>query len=114
GDALEKLGVFGGEYEIYAGAQHRQRAAFGMKRPLMGRGVDAPRAAADNGDADVGQLKGQFAGNLDAVMGGQTRADHGDGVLVFGQEGALDVKDQRRVVNLLEQFRVVFVRLNDD
>ena len=35
-------------------------------------------------------------------------------VLVLGQQFALDVEHHRRVVNLLEQFRVIFVRLDDN
>ena len=80
----------------------------------MGGGVDAARAAADDGDAQVGELVGQLAGDFDAVMRGHARADHRDGVLVFGAQLAFDVEHDRRVVNLPQQFRVLGVGLRHD
>ena len=77
-----------------------------MKRALMRGGVNAARPAADDGHADVSQLKGQFAGRLHAVVSRHARTDHRHRVFVFGAQLALDVEHNRRIVNLLEQFGI--------
>jgi hypothetical protein len=80
----------------------------------MGRGVDSPRAAADDSDAEVGQLVAEATSDLDPVMGGLARAHEGDGVPVAGSQLPADIEDDRRIVDLAQQRRVILVGLDED
>ncbi len=114
GDAFEEFGVFGREDEVDAGAEDGDGAALGGEGALMGGGVDAAGAAAGDGDADVGELIGEAAGGFEAVAGDLPGADDGDGVFVAVGEGAFDVEDDGRVVDLAEEFGVFGVVGDDD
>ncbi len=58
---------------------------------LMRGRVNPPRAAADDGDAYVGQLVSQFACGLQAVGRGHPRSHQGHGILVLRTYLAFDV-----------------------
>src|ERR1039457_3611595 len=73
---------------------------------------NAARAAAHDRHADIGQLIGQFARGLDAVMCRHPRTDHRHGIFVLRGQRAFDVKHQRRVVDLPERFGIILVALN--
>ena len=80
----------------------------------MRRRVNPARAAAHDGDADVGELIRQLARRLDAVMRRRARADHRHGVFVLRRQFALDVKHQRRIVNFAERRGIIFVGLDQN
>ena len=102
GNLLEQLRVLWRGDQVDASAENADGAALAAQRALVGGGVNTARATTDDGDAEVGELIGQFAGGFDTVMGGHPRADHGDGVLVLGAQLAFDVEDNGRVVDLAQ------------
>ena len=80
----------------------------------MGRGINAARSAADDRHSDVTELISKLAGHFDAVMGRHARADHGDGILIFGRQLTFDIEDDGRVINLPQQLRIVRIGLGHD
>ena len=67
-DALEQLRVLRRKHDVDAGAENADGPALCRKRALMRRGVNAARAAAHDGDADIRELIRELARRLDAVM----------------------------------------------
>ena len=80
----------------------------------MCRRVDAASATAHDGDAQVSQLIGQLAGDLQTIMGREAGADHRDRVFVLGSQPAFHIEHNRRVINLPQQLGIIFVRLGKD
>ena len=80
----------------------------------MRGGVDAARAAADHRDTVAGELVRELAGGVLSVMRRAPRTDHRDAVFVLRQHTAFHVKHDRRIVNLAEQLRVLFIILNNE
>src|SRR5882762_1641340 len=80
----------------------------------MRGGVDSSRAAADHSNSQVSKLIRQLAGGLDAVVRGHSRANHRDGVFVFGRKRAFDVKSDGWIVDLAKRLWILRIRLNHD
>src|SRR6266568_5369113 len=80
----------------------------------MRRRVDPARGAAHDGHADVSQLIRQLASGLQTVVRRLPRTDHGHRILVLRGELPADIKHDRRIVNLAEQFGIILVRLRED
>ena len=114
GDAGEEFRVLGRGDEVRAGAQHGDGAALGAEGTLMRGGIDAPRAPAHDGDAEVRELIGEFAGGLDAVRCGHARADEGDAIVIAAGEAALDVENHGRIVDLAQKGRVKVIGLDEN
>ena len=71
----------------------------------MRRRVDAARAAAHDGDADVGELIRELARDFDSVMRRLARADHRHGIFVLRGQRAFDVEHDGRIVNFVAATR---------
>ena len=76
----------------------------------MRGGVDAARAAADHRDACAGKLVREFAG----VVGRPARAHNRDAVVTIGQQAALRVKHDGRIVDFPEQLGILIVLLKNE
>ena len=77
-DFLVERGILFGIDHVDATAHDRERA--GLERAVMGRRVDATRHAGDNREAGGAQIRGQLAGEADAVGRGVARPHHGDDI----------------------------------
>ena len=80
----------------------------------MRGGVDAARAAADHRDACAGKLVREFAGGVLPVVGRPSRAHHRDAVAILGQQSALRVKHDGRIVDFPEQLGILIVLLKNE
>ena len=101
-DLLRQMVVLPGIDYVYAAAHDGDGPAPGVQGSLVGYGVDAPREAAHYRYARSGDVVCEPACDLPAIGGGSTRAHDRDRALVLRQQAALDVKDGRDVVDLLE------------
>src|SRR3982751_5711932 len=80
----------------------------------MDGGIDAAGTAANDSNADVGELVTELAGDLHSVGGGHAGTHESHGIFVLRQEGAFDVEDDGRIVNLAQQLRVFGIILDDN
>ena len=80
----------------------------------MRGGVDTACAAADHRDACAGKLVREFAGGVLPVVGRPARAHHRDAVVILGQQAALRVKHDERIVDFPEQLEILIVLLKNE
>ncbi len=114
GDDGARGGNFFGEGLVFrrveleeAAAEDGDGAALRGEGGLVGGGVDAPGEAADNRNAGVGELVGEFFRGVRSVMTGLARADDADGMAVAFEDFAKDVKGGWWIVDFAEEGRVV-------
>src|SRR5262245_42191052 len=102
-DAFEQLRVLRRKHDVDARAEDGDGASFGRERALMSGRVDAARASAHHGHADIGQLVGKFASHFQSVMRGLPRTDHGNSVFVLGAKLSFDIKHHlcSNIVNVI-------------
>jgi hypothetical protein len=65
----------------------------------MRGGVDPARQTADDGEAGIRELVGQFLGRFGSLLGRASRADHAYGFMVARRQLTRHVEDNRRCVN---------------
>ena len=66
----------------------------------MSSRINAARQSANHGEPRVSKLVGELFGRFRPVMGGASRADNADGVIITVHEFAPDVEHNRRRMDL--------------
>ncbi len=98
--------VFGRVDIHHAAGQDGDGASSGGQRAAMGRRVNAPGQAADDGQSRPGQPAGKPFGLPQAVLRAVPRADDADGQCVAGPQVATHEQHARRIVDLAERPRI--------
>ena len=66
----------------------------------MSSRINAARQSANHGEPRVSKLVGEFFGRFCPVMGGASRADNADSVMIAVLEFAPDIEHNRRRMDL--------------
>ena len=90
-------------------AEHRQGATSGSEGGFMRRRVNATGQTADHRDARMSELVTEFSGGLLAVMRGAAGTDHSDALAIPRRQVAFHIKQEGRIVDFPQVFRVVIV-----
>src|SRR5438045_2130544 len=72
----------------------------------MRGGVDPASQPADYRQAGIGKLVSEFLGRFSSIMGGATRANDADGVMIALLQFAPDIKHDRWRMNFAQRFWV--------
>ena len=95
--------VLGRIHHVHTVSQYGDGAAAGFDGPALGRGVDAGRHAADDGDPASRQPRAKPFGHTDAVGTGAARAHDGHAMLVLFRKRSADEEHQGRIVDFGQQ-----------
>src|SRR5262245_40393452 len=80
----------------------------------MSSRVNAARQSANYGEPRVSELVGELLGRFRSVMGGASRPDNADRVMIAVEKFAPDVEHNRRRMDLPEGLRIRRRLLRDD
>src|SRR4029077_5628169 len=83
-----------------SGADHRNGTTFRGERALVSSRINAARQSANHGEPRVSKLVGELLGRFRAVMGGASRADNADSMIIALVEFAPDVEHNWRRMDL--------------
>ena len=94
--------IFLGINNVHASAENGHRLPFRIDGAAVGCGVDAASQAAENDQSTVGQIAGQALCHPQSVGRGMASAHDRDSRLANRVHIAAYIKDERRIVNLLQ------------